>query len=92
VPGGSYLRSCDGGEYSEDTWPATVSDFRLDHFEVTVARCRPFLAAYLDGWRPEVGAGKHAHLNDGAGINGNEAGWTDYTDVEGNNCADLSDE
>lgn len=77
VPGGSYLRSYDGDVYVEKTWPATVSDFRLDRFEVTVGRFRPFVAATVAGWRPPVGSGKHVHLNGGAGITSNvpESGW-----------------
>jgi len=77
VPGGSYLRSYDGGEYLEKTWPATVSAFRLDRFEVTVGRFRPFVAAVVAGWRPPLGSGKHAHLNAGTGIASNlaESGW-----------------
>jgi formylglycine-generating enzyme required for sulfatase activity len=74
VTGGSFLRSYDGDQYLEQTWPATVSDFRLDRFEVTVGRFRKFVDAYLAGWRPEAGAGKHTHLNGGNGIQ-RELGW-----------------
>jgi formylglycine-generating enzyme required for sulfatase activity len=45
--------------------PATVTAFRLDRFEVTVARFRRFVAAIGAGWTPALGAGKHAHLNGG---------------------------
>ena len=35
--------------------------------------------AWLDGWRPALGDGKHSHLNGGVGLSGNagtyEAGW-----------------
>jgi formylglycine-generating enzyme required for sulfatase activity len=74
VSGGSFLRSYDGDVYVEQTWPATVSDFRLDRFEVTVGRFRPFVEAVIAGWRPATGSGKHAHLNGGSGITG-ETGW-----------------
>jgi formylglycine-generating enzyme len=74
VTGGSFLRSYDGDQYLEQTWPATVSDFRLDRFEVTVGRFRKFVDAYLAGWRPEAGSGKHTHLRGGSGITG-ESGW-----------------
>jgi formylglycine-generating enzyme required for sulfatase activity len=77
VSGGSFLRSYDGDVYVEQTWPATVSDFRLDRFEVTVGRFRPFVAAVVGGWRPTAGSGKHEHLNAGSGISG-ESGWNSH--------------
>jgi formylglycine-generating enzyme required for sulfatase activity len=80
VPGGTFLRSYDGDVYKEETWSATVSDFRLDRFEVTVGRFRPFVDAIVAGWRPPAGAGKHTHLNGGLGIS-RELGWsTDWND------------
>lgn len=55
----------EGGEYSRlqppDTttpYPAKVSDFRLDRFEVTVGRFRRFVEAY-PGSKPAPGAGAH---------------------------------
>jgi formylglycine-generating enzyme required for sulfatase activity len=48
VPGGTYYRSYDvaGDVNSGDTTnPATVSDFRLDKYEVTVGRFRKFVNA-----------------------------------------------
>jgi formylglycine-generating enzyme required for sulfatase activity len=74
VPGGTYNRS------NDVNFPATVGDFRLDTFEVTVGRFRKFKAAWEGGWRPSAGAGKHTHLNGGQGLvnsgaNGYEAGW-----------------
>ncbi len=45
----------------EPAWPATVSSFRLDKFEVTVARLRAFVEAYPAS-RPKVGAGAHPKL------------------------------
>jgi formylglycine-generating enzyme required for sulfatase activity len=62
-------------------FPATVSAFRLDKYEVTVGRFRQFVAAVVAGWTPDLGAGKHTHLNAGMGLaNGDpaagyEAGW-----------------
>jgi sulfatase modifying factor 1 len=54
VRGGSFYRG-DGSEY-----PATVDDFCLDKYEVTVGRFRAFLDAYEnDNWRPAQDAGKH---------------------------------
>ena len=52
VPGGTFNRSDD------DRWPATVSDFRLDTYEVTVARFRNFLACY-PGNQPNAGSGRN---------------------------------
>lgn len=52
VAGGSYSRS------NDSTSPATVSDFRLDKFEITVGRFRQFVAGY-PGNKPAAGAGEH---------------------------------
>ncbi len=48
VTGGSFYRSYDGVStgYTSQAYPATVSDFRLDTYEVTVGRFRNFVAAY----------------------------------------------
>ncbi len=52
VQGGSFNRS------NDSAYPATVSDFLLDRFEVTVGRFRAFVEAYPDS-RPISGAGAH---------------------------------
>lgn len=52
VPGGTYNRS------NDESYPATVSDFRLDRFEITVGRFRKFVEAY-PGSKPAAGAGAH---------------------------------
>jgi formylglycine-generating enzyme required for sulfatase activity len=74
VPGGSFFLG------PASAAPATISSFRLDKYEVTVGRFRKFLAAWLGGWRPAPGSGKHAHLNGGAGLDntagGSEPGWS----------------
>ena len=73
VEGGTFNR----GNNAETK--ATVSDFRFDKYEVTVGRFRKFVAAWVAGYRPAAGDGKHAHLNGGKGLNlvdgGYEAGW-----------------
>jgi formylglycine-generating enzyme required for sulfatase activity len=75
VTGGLYNRGDD------PTFPAAVSDFRLDRFEVTVARFRRFVNAVVapSNWTPPPGSGKHTHLNGGQGLagtsSGYEAGW-----------------
>jgi formylglycine-generating enzyme required for sulfatase activity len=82
VTGGTFYRSYDGvtSGYTSQAYPATVSDFRLDKFEVTVERFRKFVAAWNAGWRPQTGSGKHTHLNGGNGLansaaSGYETGW-----------------
>jgi len=58
-----------------------VSGFRLDKYEVTVARFREFVKAWDGGtgYVPPAGAGKHTFLNGGKGLSatggGYEAGW-----------------
>lgn len=52
VPGGTFSRSNDSAS------PATVSDFVLDRFEITVGRFRRFVAAYQPTMTP-AGAGKN---------------------------------
>ncbi len=68
VPGGTFpmgrstkVGDPDYANGSSDELPehsATVADFRLDTFEVTVGRFRKFVDAY-DGTPPAVGAGAH---------------------------------
>ncbi|WP_437312433.1 formylglycine-generating enzyme family protein [Sorangium sp. So ce385] len=55
VRGGTFTRS-DDPEFT-----ATVSDFRLDRFEVTVGRFRKFVEAY-PGSKPAAGAGAHPRI------------------------------
>jgi formylglycine-generating enzyme required for sulfatase activity/poly(3-hydroxybutyrate) depolymerase len=87
VSGGTFFRMYDfqlgpDAAPTNETYPATLSDFRLDKYLVTVGRFRPFLAAWNGGWRPPAGAGKHTHLNGGQGLadvgvtsTGYEPGW-----------------
>jgi len=80
VTGGTFFR----GE-TED-YPATVSDFRLDKYEVTVGRFRNYVAATITGWLPPNGSGKHTYLDGGAGLaataGGSEPGWDAGWNVE----------
>lgn len=73
VAGGTFQRSNDPG------LAATVADFRLDRYEITVGRFRKFVTAWIGGWRPAAGAGKHVHLHSGSGLastaGGFEPGW-----------------
>ncbi len=52
VPGGTFNRLNDAAT------PATVADFQLDRFEVTVGRFRQFVNAY-PGNKPAAGSGAH---------------------------------
>jgi formylglycine-generating enzyme required for sulfatase activity len=63
----TYVAQPEGDVTGEDD-PATVSDFRLDKYDVTVGRYRQFRRAYDAGWRPTTGSGKHVHLNGGQGV------------------------
>ena len=73
VPGGSY------GVQGDVATTATLSPYRLDAYEVTVARFRKFFDAWVAGWRPAPGSGKHVHLHGGQGLalrpSGFEPGW-----------------
>jgi len=76
VPGGSYDRSYDvaGDANSGNTmYPATVSNFRLDKYEVTVGRFRAFVNAGMgtQASAPVPGSGAHANIA-GSGWN---ASW-----------------
>jgi len=59
VAGGGFVRSYDaieGGAFDDAGAPATVSDFRLDAYEVTVGRFRAFVNVY-PGSIPVTGGG-----------------------------------
>jgi formylglycine-generating enzyme required for sulfatase activity len=87
VFGGVVLMLADGGPAVGETAPATVSSFRLDKYDVTVGRFRPFVSAWKAGWRPQAGSGKHAHVNCGYGLanvgsaGGYETGWKESDNV-----------
>ena len=67
VPGGTFLRGFDGVDFTDNGYPATVSDFRLDTYEITVGRFRRFVAAYKQDMIP-AGAGKNPN-------NPSDPGW-----------------
>jgi formylglycine-generating enzyme required for sulfatase activity len=81
VTGGTYFRTFTNASGTAPTGerdPATVSNFNLDKYLVTVGRYRQFAAAWAGGWRPAAGAGKHAYLSGGgltAAAGGPETGW-----------------
>ena len=98
VPGGTFYRTCanDGSGAKDTADPATVSDFRLDKYLVTVGRYRKFVAAWDggSGYAPAVGSGKHVHLNGGKGLADSatsgsfETGWAES---DGDNLAPNND-
>ena len=76
VPAGSFFRSYDGlrDVGSDDpSWPASISAFRLDTYEVTVGRFRRFVDAYP--FRPAAGAGKNP-------ANSSDFGWNSAWNAE----------
>jgi formylglycine-generating enzyme len=71
VPGGTYDRGADAAS------PATVSDFCLDRYEVTVGRFREFVNDY-DRWISTAG-GSHPVADEGERGAGSGSGWqTDW--------------
>ena len=71
VPGGTFYRGYDGSSpYAKTDYPATISPFALDKYEVTVGRYRGFVEANLGtkSHPPAEGAGAHP-LIPGSGWN-----------------------
>jgi formylglycine-generating enzyme required for sulfatase activity len=75
VPGGTFSRSYDGvsSGYTDASYTATVSELRLDVYEVTVGRFRAFVEAGkgTQGSPPAAGAGAHPLI----GGSGWQSGW-----------------
>lgn len=61
VPGGTFKRDYDGVDFTVATFPATVSAFRLDTYEITVGRFRKFVEAGkgTQASPPQPGDGAH---------------------------------
>jgi sulfatase modifying factor 1 len=84
---GGLTLSPDGGPTGESD-PATVTEFMLDKYLVTVGRFRQFVSAWSggSGYLPPMGSGKHAYLNAGQGLANSEApgtyeaGWSESDD------------
>jgi len=79
--GGTYNRTYrnSGSGPTGQADPATISNFRLDKYMVTVGRYRQFATAWTGGWRPAAGDGKHSYLTGGglaATAGGVETGWS----------------
>ncbi len=66
VSGGMFYR------VNSAMYPATVSDFKLDKYEITVGRFRKFLASYPDN-KPAAGDGAHPNIEG--------SGWDSTWDV-----------
>ena len=88
VPGGTFYRSHDvasDGMFPDTSYPATVSAFRLDRFEVTVGRFRAFVAAGegTQARPPAAGTGAHARIpGSGWDVSWNSALATDTAALE----------
>jgi len=77
VDGGTFYRTysnSDGGGPTGEADPATISNVRLDEYEVTVGRFRAFAAYVSAGYYPPPGSGKHTHLAGGQGLMNAETG------------------
>ncbi len=76
VPGGTFYRSYDGVEYTDNSYPATVDDFYLDKYEITVGRFRQFVNAGMgtQASPPVSGAGANPLI---AG-SGWDSTWNSY--------------
>jgi formylglycine-generating enzyme required for sulfatase activity len=79
VPGGTFNRRYDvaaDGLHNDSSYPAMVSDFRLDKYEVTVGRFRKFLTAGMgtQASPPPAGAGART-LNGMANQGGWDSSW-----------------
>jgi cysteine-rich repeat protein len=74
VPGGTFYRSYDGVDFTDQGFPATVSSFALDRYEVTVGRFRAFVQAGqgTKASPPAAGAGAHPLIV----ASGWDAAWT----------------
>ena len=73
VSGATFTEGPDPGDGA--TFSATVASFRLDKYEVTVARFRAFIAAY-DAWHGSLAP----HAGDGANPNVAGSGWSSAWD------------
>jgi formylglycine-generating enzyme len=61
IPGGTFNRSYDDFEYTDRSYTATVSDFYLDKYEITLGRFRAFVNAGMGTQATPPGEGTGAH-------------------------------
>jgi formylglycine-generating enzyme required for sulfatase activity len=73
VTGGTYYRSYDGVDFTNKGYPATVADFYLDKYEITVGRFRQFVNAGkgTQSSPPATGDGVHPLIAN----SGWQTGW-----------------
>jgi len=86
VPGGVFYRSYDVAVdqwYADQSWPATVTTFRLDTYEVTVGRFRQWVSAGGGTLAnpPPAGAGART-LNATANQGGWDSSWNANLEVD----------
>ena len=64
VPGGTFYRSYDDVDFTDMSYPATVNDFYLDKYEITVGRFRQFVNAGMGTQLspPTSGAGSNSAI------------------------------
>jgi len=62
VPGGTFYRSYDGVDFTDKRYPATVDDFYLDKYEITVGRFRQFVNAGMGTQASPPASGAGANL------------------------------
>ncbi len=61
LPGENFYRSYDGVTYTDKSYPATVADFYLDKYEITVGRFRQFVKAGMGTQSSSPASGTGAH-------------------------------
>jgi len=102
VTGGTFKRSYDAVNATDQSYGATVSTFVLDRYEVTVGRYRKFVEQYPAS-KPAAGSGRNPHNTSDAGWNASwplpadqaelksrlkcSAGYQTWTDASGGNEA-----
>lgn len=64
VPGGTFARTYDAVDYLDAKFSATVSDFYLDRYEITLGRFRKFVSSGLgtQASPPAEGSGAHPRI------------------------------
>jgi formylglycine-generating enzyme required for sulfatase activity len=80
VPGGTFDRSYDGVDFTDPNYPATVSDFYLDKYEITVGRFRVFVNAGMGTQKSPPAAG--AGANPGISSSGWDSTWNTNLPVD----------
>jgi len=75
VCGGTFNRTSGDGTHNDATHKATVSNFRLDKYEITVGRFKKFVASYTQNMI-SAGAGKNPNNTNGpSDPGGADTGW-----------------